>query len=149
LVNCKGIVYVFAPWRIYVKGGAEEDLSAFGIVVFCERRWRSFGRKILLTVIGICGQKKLEFGFICGLTEVLYDIGFGEFSLTLGGCGRFHYRVDIVKEVALRTANGHWPKSLVIGNEAEERDATTCEAIADLGRKLQCTCDTIIGEHLI
>jgi hypothetical protein len=116
---------------------------------FGERRGWSLGRKILLTIVGIRGEKKFEFGFICGLTEVLYDIGFGEFSLTLGGCGRFHYRVDIVKEVALRTANGHWSKSLVIGDEAEEGDTTACQAIADLGRKLQCTCDTIIGEHLI
>jgi len=136
LVNCEGIVYVLTPWRIYVKGGAEEDLSAFGIVVFCERRWRSLSHKILLTVVGIRGEKKFEFGFICGFTEVLYDIGFGEFSLTLGGCGRFHYRVDIVKEVALRTADGHWSKSLVIGDEAEEGNATACEAIADLGCKL-------------
>lgn len=132
-----------------MKGGAEEDLSAFGIVVFCERGWWSLGRKILLTIVGIRGEKKFEFGFICGFTEVLYDIRLGEFSLTLGGCGRFHYRVDIVKEVALRTADGHWPKSLVIGDEAEEGDTTACQAIADLGRKLQCTCDTIIGEHLI
>jgi hypothetical protein len=55
--------------------------------------------------------------------------------------------VDIVKEVALRTADGHWPKSFIIGDEAEERYATACEAIADLGRQLQSTRDTIIGEH--
>jgi hypothetical protein len=103
---------------------------------FGERRGWSLGRKILLTVMGICGKKKFEFGFIRGFTEVLYDIRLGEFSLTLGGCGRFHYRVDIVKEVALRTANGHWSKSLVIGDEAEEGYTTACEAIADLGRKL-------------
>ena len=55
--------------------------------------------------------------------------------------------MNIVKEIALRTADGHWPKSFVIGDEAEERDATACEPIADLGRQLECTRDTIIGEH--
>ena len=55
--------------------------------------------------------------------------------------------MNIVKEIALRTADGHWPKSFVIGDEAEERDATACEPIADLGRQLECTRDTIIVEH--
>jgi hypothetical protein len=149
LANCKGIVYVLAPWRIYVKGGAAEGLTDSIIIFFGERRGWSLGHKILLTVVGIRGKKKLQFGFIRGFTEVLYDVRLGEFSLTLGGCRRFHYRVDIVKEVALRRADSHWSKSLVIGDEAEEGDTTACQAITDLGCKLQCTCDTIIDEHLI
>ena len=55
--------------------------------------------------------------------------------------------MDIIKEVALRTADGHWPKSFVIGNEAEEGHATACHSVADLGRQLQSTRYTIIGEH--
>jgi hypothetical protein len=103
--------------------------------------------KIPLTVVGIRGKKKLALRFICGFSKILYDIGLGEFSLTLWTYGRFHNRVNIVKEIALRTSDGHWPKSFVIGDEAEEGHATACEPVADLGRQLQCTCDTIIGEH--
>ena len=132
-----------------MKGGAVKRMPLPGIF-FCERRCRCLRwMKFLLTVVGIRGQKKLELGFICGFSEVLYDIRLREFSLTLWTYGRLNNRVDIVKEVALRTADGHWPKSFVVGNEAEEGHATTCEAVADLGRQLKCTCDTIIREHFI
>ena len=130
-----------------MKGGAVKRLPLSGVFLLCERSMFLRWMKILVTVVGIRGQKKLELGFICGFSKILYDIRLGEFSLTLWPYGRFHNRMDIVKEIALRTADGHWPKSFVIGDEAEEGHATACEAVADLGRQLQSTRDTIIGEH--
>jgi hypothetical protein len=108
-----------------VKGVALESVSR--ACIFFGKRMQNLERlKRLLAVVGIRGQENFELGFIRGLSEILYDVGLGEFSLTLWLSRRFHNCVYIVKEIALRTSDGHWSETLVVWDEAKEGDTTAC-----------------------
>ena len=98
--------------------------------------------------MGVSSKKKLKFRFFTGLAEGLDDGCLREFALARRLICRLNDCVDVVKEVALGTADGHGGEPLIIRSEAEDGDAATGEAITDLGCQLYSACDPVIDEHL-